>query len=185
MPEDSFGPHLTRLTDWLNAAQRCGLARTLVVILDEFDEINPAMYLGQRGANFFATLRSLSEQQVIWVFVGGERIPNIFVRHHATLNQVEVCRVDRIDDPQDTFNMIVKPVKGMLEWDADAVNLIRHITSGNPYFVHLICQRILKEMYHSRRTFIDRADVTVVAKGIFAEGSPTHWGHLLGGQCRN
>lgn len=179
IPDETwFGPNFTRLTEWIEEARIRGLSQRLVIIFDEFDEINSAIYLGQRGDNFFSTLRSLSEREVVWIFVGGERMPAIFERHHATLNQVEVYRVDRISNPRDLEDMVVNPVRGQIDWDKEAIELVRNLTAGNPYFVQLICRRVLKEMYSDHRTFVDRSDVSFAAESIVTEDTPSHWGHF-------
>ena len=179
LPDEAwFGPYLTRLSDWVERARNSGLNKTIIIVLDEFDEWNSALYLGQRGDNFFATIRSLSEKQIRWVFVGGERMPDIFHRHHSTLNQVDVFKIDRVTDPKDVEDIIVGPVQAKLDWDAEAVEFVRQITAGNPYYIHMVCSRVLKDMYSARRTFIDRADVVAAAQSITSESTPTHWGHF-------
>lgn len=179
VPDETwFGPYLTRLSSWIEEVRNKGFRNPIVIIIDEFDELNPAMYMGQRGNNFAATLRSLSEQHVTWVFVGGERMPSIFLRHHSTFNQVETSRVDRISRTSEVEDMISGVVKGKLEWEPEAIDLVRHFTAGNPYYVNLLCGRVLREMHNSRRTFVDRTDVQVARSTILEEASPTHWGHF-------
>lgn len=180
VPDDTwFGPHLTRLTDWISKARADGLGKTrIIIIFDEFDEINPSVYLGERGANFFATIRSLADQDVVWLLVGSERMYNIFARHHATLNKVRPIMVDRVRDMHDVRDMITGPTDGFIKWDDGAVDMVSAVTAGNPYYVHLICDQILTMMYRSKRTFIYRADVNSAIEEIVAPASANHWGHF-------
>jgi hypothetical protein len=179
VPEETwFGPYLTRLVDWFEDARRSGYSQRTVVVLDEFDELSPYFYLGQRGENLFSTLRTLGESQLTWIFVGGERMPSIFLRHAATLNQVETYRLDYIADPKEIHEIVVEPTLGLLEWEAEAIALVSELSAGNPYFINLLCGRVFREMHGADRSFVDRADVGAAAAQIILEQSPTHWAHF-------
>lgn len=173
-----FGAHITRLTRFVDDLRDAGLTQTAVTILDEFDDFSPHFFHGERGQNFFHTLRSLSERRVVFVLVGSERMPALFRRYQQLLNKFDTLQIDFITDPVDLVSMIKQPVAGYLEYDPDAVSDIASLSSGNPYYVNLICKRILHAMVTARRTYVDSTDVRKVRAELAIDSAPTHWGHL-------
>jgi hypothetical protein len=173
-----FGGRLTRLARVFENLRNVGISAPVVLILDEFDELNPAFYRGQRGDNFFGTLRALSECKVAFVFVGSERMPTIFRRFAQLLNKFDTLQVDTIEDQQDLREIIEEPVRGFVEFDPEATGLVAHLSGGNPYYVNLICSRLLHLMVTNRRTYIDAVDVRRTANALAEEPSPIHWSHL-------
>ena len=173
-----FGGRLTRLARVFEGLRNAGILTPIVLILDEFDELNPAFYRGQRGDNFFGTLRALSECKVAFVFVGSERMPTIFRRFAQLLNKFDLLRVDTIEDQQDLREIIEEPVRGYVEFDREATELVAHLSGGNPYYVNLLCSRLLHLMVTARRTHIDAVDVRRTANALAEEPSTIHWSHL-------
>ena len=72
-----------------------------VVIIDEFDDLDPAFYMGERGRQFIKALRSLSEVGVSFFLVGSERIDPIYRRHQADLNKWLNTSLNRIESIED------------------------------------------------------------------------------------
>ena len=82
--EDEFRAGLGRLVPYVEELARAS-ERKMLVIIDEFDDLNPAFYLGERGKQFVKALRSLSEVGLTFMFVGSERMNRIYHSHSADL----------------------------------------------------------------------------------------------------
>jgi hypothetical protein len=175
---EQFGGRLTRLTRVIDDLRDGGLFIPIVIILDEFDEMNSHFYLGERGENFFSTLRALTERAVTLFIVGSERTPAIVGRHSQLLNKYDILRIDAIEAKSDAFEIIEAPVRGFLEYDVEAKERIFHLSSGNPYYMNLLCSAILRAMVSTRRSSVDLADVQRAGDELTREPSPMHWSHL-------
>jgi AAA domain len=173
-----FGGRLARLTRVVEQIRQSGVDKVMLVVLDEVDELNPAFYRGQRGEAFFATLRALGEQGVVFVLVGSERMPLVFRRYGQLLNRYETCELDTIESAQDVLEMVREPLAGFIEFGSDAIPLIARRSGGNPYYINLVCMRVLHAMVASRRTYVDAVDVNGAARSLAEDRSPTHWSHL-------
>jgi hypothetical protein len=68
-----------------------------IVIIDEFDDLDPAFYTGERGRLFVKALRSLSEIGLTFLFAGSERMNVIYARHSLELNKWSNLFVDTIE----------------------------------------------------------------------------------------
>ena len=59
--ESEFGAGMGRLVPFIELLVSVNPDAQFVVIIDEFDDLDPAFYTGERGKQFFKALRSLSE----------------------------------------------------------------------------------------------------------------------------
>ncbi|MGE0396597.1 MAG: hypothetical protein AB7T06_07775 [Kofleriaceae bacterium] len=173
-----YGTRLTRLTRALDALRDAGVKSRIVLFFDEFDEIGRFVYDSERGEDFFGTMRALSERDVVFVLVGSERMPAVFQLYGSLLNKCETLRLDTIDRQADLVQLIVEPVRGFIEFDNDAQNQISLLSGGNPYYVNILCSRLLHLMVTSRRTYVDIVDVQRAAAELARDASPTNWSHL-------
>jgi len=173
-----FGGRLARLTRVVEQIRQAGVEKVILVVLDEVDELNPAFYRGQRGEAFFGTLRALGEQGVVFVLVGSERMPLVFRRYGQVLNRYDTCQLDTIENAQDVIDMVKEPLSGFIEFGADAISLVARRSGGNPYYINLLCMRLLQAMVAARRTYVDAVDVNEAARSLAEDRAPTHWSHL-------
>jgi len=135
--------------------------KRFVIILDEFDEINPDMYrFGPLAEAFFSNLRTLSaKQNLAMILIGGENMPFIISAQGDQLNKF-------IREPLDYFNRSSEWVdftdlirlRGLspLNWHESALHEIYRLSNGHPYYAKLICSRIFQSAIAERDT-----DVTV------------------------
>lgn len=88
VPESDYRGSLADLIRIASLALRIHPERRFVVILDEFDEIPPELFLyGNLAETFFGNLRALSRcKNVCIVLVGGENMPFIMERQGQKLN---------------------------------------------------------------------------------------------------
>jgi hypothetical protein len=106
--------------------------KKFLVIVDEFDDLDPSFYTGQRGKLFIKVLRSLSEIGLTFFFVGSERMDVIYKKHAADLNKWEKVVLDTIDSREDCRALVLKPVNGAIEYQPECVDRILEYCGGNP-----------------------------------------------------
>lgn len=148
-----------------------------LVIIDEFDDLDPAFYTGERGRLFIKALRSLSEIGLTFFFAGSERMGVIYERHSMELNKWGSLFVDTIESAHDGRELITRPVEGAIEYENAAVDDIFTLCSGNPFFMHLICYSLFERCIGERRTFISSASVESHLNGFMKSLAQTNFAH--------
>ena len=175
--EDEFRAGLGTLVSYVeDLAHEC--AQKMLVIIDEFDDLNPAFYLGERGKQFVKALRSLSEAGLTFMFVGSERMDSIYHSHASDLNSWVQCSLDTIEGKEDCKALITKPVAGQIEYEPDAVTRIVDYCRNNPFYMHLVAGRVFRRCALERRTFVGSSDVGQVFRGLHRELTPTNFAHF-------
>lgn len=176
--EADFGAGISLLVPFVERLSDKLKQRKFVVIIDEFDDLDPAFYTGERGRQFMKGLRSASEAGLTFFFVGSERMDAIFERHQADLNKWTNVRLDRIDNRADCQALIRKPVQSAIEFDASAVDFIVDYTAGNPFYIHNFCFQLFQRSLQEHRTFIDANDTSAVRHQLLKSLGATNFAHL-------
>jgi hypothetical protein len=156
--EPQFGAGLGKLVPFIEEIAGRFRDRHFVVIIDEFDDLDPAFYTGERGRIFIKALRTLSEIGLTFLFAGSERMNVIYAKHSQELNKWTNMFLDSIANRQDCRDLISKPVENAIEYQTACVDAITDYCRGNPFFMHLVCQALFKHCVADRRTYISGAD---------------------------
>ena len=175
--EDEFRAGLGRLVPYVEELA-CESDRKMLVIIDEFDDLNPAFYLGERGKQFVKALRSLSEVGLTFMFVGSERMNSIYHSHSADLNKWVNSSLDRIEVDADCEALLMDPVADKIEYESDAVKRIVEYCRGNPFYMHLVAGKVFRRCAQERRTFVATSDFDYVRRSLVRELGPTNFAHL-------
>ena len=175
--EDDFRAGLGRLVPYVDELAR-EVGRKMVVIIDEFDDLNPAFYLGERGKQFVKALRSLSEVGLTFMFVGSERMNSIYHSHSADLNKWINSSLDRIEVDADCEALLIEPVAGKIEYEHDAVKRIVEYCRGNPFYMHLVAGKVFRRCAQEQRTYLGTSDFDYVRRSLVRELGPTNFAHL-------
>ena len=175
--EDEFRAGLGRLVPYVEELARES-GRKMLVIIDEFDDLNPAFYLGERGKQFVKALRSLSEVGLTFMFVGSERMNSIYHSHSADLNKWVNSSLDRIEVDADCEALVIEPVAGKIEYEPDAVKRIVEFCRGNPFYMHLVAGKVFQRCAQERRTFVGTSDFDYVRRSLVRELGPTNFAHF-------
>ena len=175
--EDEFRAGLGRLIPFVEDLA-CEIGRKMLVIIDEFDDLNPAFYLGDRGKQLVKALRSLSEVGLTFMFVGSERMDSIYRRHSTDLNKWVNSSLDRIEVEADCEALITEPVSGKIDYEPDAVKRIVEYCRGNPFYMHLVAGKVFRGCAQERRTFVGGSDFEYVRRSLVRELGPTNFAHF-------
>jgi hypothetical protein len=176
--EDEFGAGFNRLVPFMERLCADRSSTRLVLIIDEFDDLDPAFYTGERGKQFIKALRSLSEIGLTFFFVGSERMETIYRRHASDLNKWASVRLDRISSREDCKALVVRPVQGNIDYEDAAVAFIVDYCAGNPFYMHLFCFELFKRCAQERRTFISESDVQIARQSLISTLGLTNFAHL-------
>ena len=175
--EEEFRAGLGRLVPFVEELEQES-HRKMLVIIDEFDDLDPAFYLGERGKQFVKALRSLSEVGLTFMFVGSERMNSIYQSHSADLNKWINRSLDRIEVEADCEALITEPVAGKIEYERNAVKRIVDYCGGNPFYMHLVAGKVFQRCAQERRTFVGTSDFEYVRRSVVRELGPTNFAHF-------
>jgi hypothetical protein len=176
--EQEFGAGLGKLVPFIETLMEARPDLRLVVIIDEFDDLDPAFYTGQRGKQFVKALRSLSEIGLTFFFVGSERMNTIYTKHQVDLNKWVNIYLDRIDSLEDCKILIVQPVDGAIEYQPECVDFVVDYCGGNPFYMHLLCHEVFKRCYQEQRTFVSESDLRRVRQQLIHSMGETNFSHF-------
>lgn len=179
IPEEAeFGAGLGRLVPFIDDLVNEYPEHRFVVIIDEFDDLDPSLYTGERGKQFIKALRSVSEAGLTFFFVGSERMDEIFARHQSDLNKWINERLDRIASRDDCRALIADPLSESIEFSAEAIDFIIDYAAGNPFYMNTFCYQLMLRCLKEYRTYIDVNDAYAVRQQLLSSVGPANFAHF-------
>ncbi len=178
VPEEGyFGASMARLIPWIERVVRDRPNWRLVLIVDEFDDLDPSYYTGQRGENFVKQLRSLSEVGLTFLLVGSERMERIYHRHENELNKWTNEYLDSIESRVDCRELVTKPVITSIEFDESSVEEVVDYCGRNPFYMHLLCYALFQLCMREQKTYVGITDVTEAQEHIMRTSGESNFAH--------
>lgn len=152
-------------------------------ILDEFDEIDPALYrYGSLAEAFFSNLRTLSSKKnVAFLLVGGEKMPFVVSAQGDQLNKFVSERLDYFNRTSEWSNyceLVQKPVAPNLVWNDAALKYLFDVSNGHPYYTKLICASVFSNSVKERDTEITEGDVKNCVNHLVVDLDSNVFAHL-------
>jgi hypothetical protein len=142
----------------------------LVIVIDELEQIRESVANGRLDPDILPYLRSLIQHRgrLAFVLAGTNRLLDPY--WHAIF-QVSISREITSLTHQETESLIRNPVAPMIQYDDLAVQQICTATQGHPYFVQLICHRLISTTNLGQRhsKMITPADVDQTLAQIVQE----------------
>lgn len=163
-----FGELHTLLPDW-----------KVFIIIDDFDELPASFHETEAGDPFFLLLRALLDQEFVALYlVGSEKLPEILKRQGERLNLTQRCEIDYLKDSSAIDKIIVDPAMGILEFHREAIDEIRRLTAGNPYYASLICSRLFNDMARVKDYYVSKRDVERSVDSMIEEDALSTYQHF-------
>ncbi len=176
--EQHFGAGLGSLVPFFEKISVSFSEKKFIVIVDEFDDLNPAFYTGQRGKSFVKALRSLSEIGMTFFFVGSERMDRIYQAHEVDLNKWVNASLDCIESKEDCKSLITQPVINAMEYQEECVDSIVDYCDRNPFYMHLMCYELFTRCHLEKRTYIGESDLQNVQQSLIKNLGQTNFSHF-------
>jgi len=176
--EEKFGAGLGSLIPFIEKLVQKFPEVKFIIIIDEFDDLTPAFYTGERGTRFIKALRSLSEIGITFFFVGSERMDTIFKKHAMDLNRWANVPLDYIESREDCKALITKPVSGAIEYQSICVDLIMDYCRKNPFYMHLLCKAIFDRCWQEKRTYVNENDLSNAKQGLVRALTEANFSHF-------
>lgn len=179
LPSAHFGEDpLGKLGEFFDKIETLQDVRILLLI-DEFESLMLTIREGTITEHFYNFLRGLMQHKtnVSFIFAGADELQNM-MRDYASImfNIARFIPMGYMSSEEAEY-LIRKPVEGFLVYNDAAVDRIKMATSGNPYYIQLICFNLVERMNREKRNIVTIVDVNEVIKELLRFGS-SYFEHL-------
>lgn len=147
--------------------------RHLVLLLDEFEELESAAKSGNLDASIFGFLRHLiqHESRLSVIFCGTHRMEELATDYWNVLFNISLYKHVGFLEYDEAARLIQEPVAayGMC-YDDLALDKMWRITAGHPYFLQLLCHSLVNQHNRAGRSYVTVSDVNTALDEILSSG---------------
>jgi hypothetical protein len=136
--------------------------RTLLLCIDEFEELGARVRSGALPKSVFSALRHLMQhgEQLAFIFSGTHKIEDMIGDYWSVLFNVAEYRRVGFLDRDSTVRLITEPVQPYgTRYDDLAVEEVLNLTAGHPYFTQLLCNVLVNQCNDDKRNYVTIQDV--------------------------
>jgi outer membrane protein assembly factor BamB len=136
--------------------------RTLLLLFDEFEELEARVRSGDLEEKVFAYLRHLMQhlEGVGFIFAGTHQLEELTADYWSTLFNIALYKRVGLLDENAARRLIVEPVSDYgLVYDALALDKMLKATAGHPYFLQLLCHTLVNIHNRERINYATVGDV--------------------------
>jgi hypothetical protein len=147
--------------------------RHMLLLLDEFEELEGAVRRGSLDPSLFGFLRHMVQhtQNVSVIFCGTHRLEELAADYWSVLFNISLYRHVGFLDRGEADRLIQEPVASYgMRYDGLALEKIWRVTAGHPYFLQLLCHSLVNRHNKSGRGYVTIADVNLALDEILASG---------------
>ena len=147
--------------------------RHLLLLLDEFEELENAVRRGNIDASVFSFLRHLMQHatQLSVIFCGTHRMEELAADYWSVLFNISLYKHIAFLGQAETLRLIQEPVASYgMKYDDLALDKMWRVTAGHPYFLQLLCHSLVNRHNKSQRNYLTIADVNDALEEILATG---------------
>lgn len=173
-PEDfAERPAATFEYQFLSRVRAAIGARHLLIMLDEFEELEAAVRRGSLDASIFGFLRHLIQhtEGLSVIFCGTHHVEELSGEYWSVLANNSLYRhVGFLDQPE-ALRLIQDPVADYgMRYDDLALDKIWRMTAGHPYFLQMLCHALVQSHNRTQRSYMTIADVNAALDDLMATG---------------
>ncbi len=149
--------------------------RILVLLLDEFEELEMQVRGGELPRSIFPYLRHLMQHsdQIAFILAGAHRLEELAADHWSALFNIALNKQVSFLDEGAARQLILDPVRPYgLFFDELAVDKMLRVTACHPYFLQLLCYVLVGFHNQERVNYISIKDVSRAMEQVveLAEG---------------
>jgi hypothetical protein len=146
----------------------------LILLLDEFEELENHVKKGHLEPEIFSYLRSLMQKRhyIHFLLSGTHQIEKLTRSYWSVFFNIALHYPlpSRIA-PEGAEALITEPVSSFLEYEPQVVNKIRQLTADQPYMIHLLCRELIDHCNKMEKNYATLNDVNLVLKSVFNTGT--------------
>jgi hypothetical protein len=166
-------PQIHDFGDFKRYIKKIQSDKIMVVLLDEFEELQSRVKDGLMKQNVFSNIRHLMqhESKLAFVFCGTHQLEEMAADYWSIFFNTALYLKINFLSMVDTKKLITEPVGSQLKYDDLAIQQICKLTNGQPYLTQLICWTIVNDLNnHKKRNFATINDVDHAVDDIIQQG---------------
>lgn len=156
---DTYMRRTSRLDDWHNVR--------IVVLIDEFSYIYGLIVAGRIPELFMKNWKALLQENYFSAVLAGQDVMPKFKQQFA--NEFGTTQDERVSylKHDDAIRLIDEPIRiggkqGESRYREQAIERILDLTSGSPFYIQIICNRLVEYMNRKHAMLVTEADVEYV-----------------------
>ncbi|MBD3343309.1 MAG: AAA family ATPase [Candidatus Lokiarchaeota archaeon] len=147
--------------------------RKLLLMLDEFEQLERRVNDGKLDRDIFPFLRDLMQyqDQLSFILAGAHKLNEMRSDYWNVLfNITQYVKLGYLDK-ESSYKLIQEPVKEYIRYDPLTVEKIYRMTAGQPYFIQLICHGLFNKYRRDKKNYITINDVNIALQETVLAGS--------------
>ncbi|NER32488.1 MAG: tetratricopeptide repeat protein [Oscillatoria sp. SIO1A7] len=174
---------LTLFQDLLDRFQRAASKREdwrnlrIVVSIDEFSYIYQQIVAGRIAPEFMKNWKAILQRNYFNVVLVGQDVMPKFKQRFA--NEFGTSQDERVTylREEDAKKLIDEPIRiggreGKTRYREQAIARILELTAGSPFYIQIICNRLVEDMNRRRVSLVTEADVEQVKNDLIRGVNP-------------
>jgi hypothetical protein len=166
-------PQINDFGDFKRYIKKIQSDKIMVVLLDEFEELQSRVKDGLMKPNVFSNIRHLMqhESKLAFVFCGTHQLEEMAADYWSIFFNTALYLKINFLSMEHTIKLITEPVGSQLKYDDLAIQQICKLTNGQPFLTQLICWTIVNDLNnHKKRNFATINDVDHAVDYIIEQG---------------
>jgi parallel beta-helix repeat protein len=134
----------------------------LILMFDEFEELEVKVDSGILDKNVFSYLRHLMQHtsQLAFIFTGSFKLEDLKTDYWSIMFNIAIYKRISFLSEDETRELIIDPVKDYnMIYDSLALEKIYRLTHGHPYFTQLLCHALVNLHNSERKNYITIQEV--------------------------
>lgn len=147
--------------------------KNILLMFDEFEELQRRVEDGYIEPSFFHFLRNLMqhEKHLDFVFSGTHKLEELGAEYWSILFNIAAYKPITFLSDNEVHRLITEPVAQYnVEYDPLAIERIRDVAAGHPYFTQLILHEMIVYHNETKRSYLTVTDVEQVLERIVERG---------------
>jgi tetratricopeptide (TPR) repeat protein len=145
--------------------------KQIVLLIDEFSYIYEEILLGKIEPTFMKTWKALLQEKFFSVVLVGQDVMQKFKQTFP--NEFGTTQDERVTYLrfEDAYRLIDEPIKileknGESRFRERAIDRIIELTSGSPYYIQILCNRLVETMNRKKAIYATEADVETIKNDL-------------------
>ncbi len=147
--------------------------RHLLLLLDEFEEIEAAVRRGTLPDSIFGFFRHLIQHadNLSTILCGTHRLEELAADYWSMLFNISLYRHVGFLEQSEALRLIQEPVASFgMRYDDLALEKLWRVTAGHPYFLQLLCHSLVQRHNTTQRSYVTVDDVNAALAEMLARG---------------
>lgn len=145
----------------------------LLLMFDEFEELQRHVEEGHLTVGIFSFLRNLMQHEVKvdFVFSGTHKLEELAAEYWSILFNIATYKKISFLERKEIERLVTEPVAPYgMEYDPLAVDHIYQVTAGHPFLAQMVCHEMVAYHNDIERSYLTVADVDAVLEQIAERG---------------